>query len=50
LYDDIKSGGRVIDRHIARMLVLTHEHEGFHVEVGTTLFSLFSLKVQTYHV
>jgi len=34
LYDDIASGKRTITRNIARMLVITLEHEGFHVEVG----------------
>ncbi|EGO00865.1 hypothetical protein SERLA73DRAFT_105312 [Serpula lacrymans var. lacrymans S7.3] len=38
LYDDIKSGKRTINRHIARMLVMTLEHEGFHVE--TLLYML----------
>jgi formylglycine-generating enzyme required for sulfatase activity len=38
LYDDLASGKRTINRNIARMLVLTLEHEGFHVE--TLLYML----------
>lgn len=33
LYDDLESGKRNLTRNIARTLVMTHEHEGFHVEV-----------------
>lgn len=33
LYDDLSSKKRSINRNIARMLVMTLEHEGFHVEV-----------------
>lgn len=32
LYDDIATGKRVLTRNIARTLVMTHEHEGWHVE------------------
>jgi len=34
LYDDLSSGKQSLTRNIARMLVMAHEHEGFHVEVG----------------
>jgi hypothetical protein len=33
LYDHLESGKRTINRRVARMLVMTFEHEGFHVEV-----------------
>ena len=33
LYDDLSSKRRSINRNIARMLVMTLEHEGFHIEV-----------------
>lgn len=33
LYADLESGKRQLNRQLARMLVMTHEHEGFHVEV-----------------
>ncbi|KAL0577746.1 hypothetical protein V5O48_004240 [Marasmius crinis-equi] len=38
LYDDLTSGKRELTRNIARTLVMTHEHEGFHVE--TLLYML----------
>ncbi|KAF8895713.1 C-type lectin protein [Gymnopilus junonius] len=38
LYDDLASGKRQLTRNIARTLVMTHEHEGFHVE--TLLYML----------
>ncbi|KIM72320.1 hypothetical protein PILCRDRAFT_99370 [Piloderma croceum F 1598] len=38
LYDDLESGKRIINRRVARMLVMTFEHEGFHVE--TLLYML----------
>ena len=37
LYDDFQTGKRTINRHIARMLAMTHEHEGWHVEVSNTV-------------
>ncbi|KAF7965756.1 hypothetical protein HWV62_42004 [Athelia sp. TMB] len=36
LYADLESGKRQISRQVARMLVMTHEHEGFHVERAGT--------------
>jgi len=42
LYDDLASGKRKITRDVGRMLAMTHEHEGWHVEVSTG-FSLFTL-------
>jgi L-histidine Nalpha-methyltransferase / hercynylcysteine S-oxide synthase len=33
LYDELLSGKREATRNIARTLVMTLEHEGFHVEV-----------------
>ncbi|KIK98122.1 hypothetical protein PAXRUDRAFT_134897 [Paxillus rubicundulus Ve08.2h10] len=38
LYKDLQSGTRTPNRHIARMLAMTHEHEGWHVE--TLLYML----------
>lgn len=38
LYDDLQTGKRTLNRHVARMLVLTHEHESWHVE--TLLYML----------
>ncbi|KAI6046415.1 C-type lectin protein [Pisolithus marmoratus] len=38
LYDDFQNGNRKRNRHIARMLAMTHEHEGWHVE--TLLYML----------
>ncbi|KAJ7287326.1 C-type lectin protein [Mycena rebaudengoi] len=38
LYEDITNGKRPLTRNIARTLVMTHEHEGFHVE--TLLYML----------
>lgn len=34
LYNDLATGKRGLTRNIARTLVATHEHEGFHVEVS----------------
>src|SRR5258707_5088017 len=36
LYEDLATGKRTLTRAIARMLFMTHEHEGFHSEVGTS--------------
>lgn len=33
LYDDVDAGKRVLDRTLARVLQMTLEHEGFHIEV-----------------
>lgn len=33
LYDDVAAGRRKLNRHVARMLAMTLEHEGWHVEV-----------------
>ncbi|KAF8971063.1 C-type lectin protein [Flammula alnicola] len=38
LYDDLATGKLALTRNIARMLVMTHEHEAFHVE--TLLYML----------
>ncbi|THU89377.1 hypothetical protein K435DRAFT_802795 [Dendrothele bispora CBS 962.96] len=38
LYADLNSGKRTLTRNIARTLVMTHEHEGFHIE--TLLYML----------
>uniref|UniRef100_A0A8H7Y2K3 Uncharacterized protein n=1 Tax=Psilocybe cubensis TaxID=181762 RepID=A0A8H7Y2K3_PSICU len=38
LYDDLATGKRTLTRNIARTLVMTYEHEGFHVE--TLLYML----------
>ncbi|KAJ7188576.1 C-type lectin protein [Mycena filopes] len=38
LYDDLSNGKQPLTRNIARTLVMTHEHEGFHVE--TLLYML----------
>ncbi|KAG5644703.1 hypothetical protein DXG03_007926 [Asterophora parasitica] len=38
LYDDLQTGKRTLTRNIARTLVMTHEHEGFHIE--TLLYML----------
>jgi L-histidine Nalpha-methyltransferase / hercynylcysteine S-oxide synthase len=37
LYDDLSSGKQVLTRNIARTLVMTLEHEGFHIEVRSLL-------------
>jgi hypothetical protein len=37
LYDDIESGKRPLTRRVARVLMLTLEHEGFHAEVHLIL-------------
>lgn len=34
LYHELETGKRALTRNIARTLVMTHEHEGWHVEVG----------------
>ncbi|TFK52328.1 DUF323 domain-containing protein [Heliocybe sulcata] len=39
LYDDIESGAVKMTRKIGRVLFMTHEHEGFHIE--TLLYMLF---------
>lgn len=43
LYDDFASGKRKISRSVGRMLAMTLEHEGWHVEVSTVIsfFALF---------
>jgi hypothetical protein len=33
VYDEIQSGSRHLTRSLARTLMMTLEHEGFHVEV-----------------
>ncbi|KAI9571718.1 C-type lectin protein [Boletus coccyginus] len=38
LYDDVAAGRRTLNRHVARMLAMTLEHEGWHVE--TLLYML----------
>ncbi|KAF9240387.1 C-type lectin protein [Melanogaster broomeanus] len=38
LYEDFETGARTLNRHVARMLAMTHEHEGWHVE--TLLYML----------
>jgi hypothetical protein len=38
LYKDLSSGNQPLTRNIARTLVMTLEHEGFHVEVGSLPF------------
>ncbi|KAF9453967.1 hypothetical protein P691DRAFT_657395 [Macrolepiota fuliginosa MF-IS2] len=38
LYHDLETGKRVLTRNIARTLVMTHEHEGWHIE--TLLYML----------
>ena len=35
VYDDLDTGKRVWNRSIGRVLHMTFEHEGFHIEVGT---------------
>lgn len=34
LFEDLENGTRTITRRIARVLVMTLEHEGFHIEVS----------------
>lgn len=34
LYHDLEIGRRKLTRNIARTLVMTHEHEGWHIEVS----------------
>lgn len=34
LYHELATGKRTLTRNIARTLVMTHEHEGWHVEVS----------------
>ena len=36
LYRDLEDGRQSLTRHIARMLVMTIEHESFHLEVSFT--------------
>jgi hypothetical protein len=38
LYHDLATGKRALTRNIARTLVMTHEHEGFHIEVSVFRF------------
>ncbi|KAG8221369.1 C-type lectin protein [Butyriboletus roseoflavus] len=38
VYDDVAAGRRTLNRHVARMLAMTLEHEGWHVE--TLLYML----------
>ena len=42
LYDSIESGEMVISRRVARVLQMTIEHEGFHVEVSFSLLVILS--------
>ena len=37
VYDDIDAGRRKLDRTLARVLQMTLEHEGFHIEVTDAL-------------
>lgn len=37
LYDDLDAGRRRISRRIARVLQMTLEHEGFHIEASRSL-------------
>lgn len=39
LYDELATGKRALSRTVARMLFMTHEHEGFHVEVDMIILS-----------
>ena len=55
LYEDVASGKRALSRNIARTLVMTYEHEGFHVEVRiltsfTTAMSLMPTPIPDYPV
>lgn len=43
LYHELESGTRILTRNIARTLVMTLEHEGFHIEVCMELLSDFRL-------
>jgi len=45
LYDDIATYRRVLTRNLARTLVMTYEHEGFHVEVNLILSSFFLILI-----
>ena len=42
LYHELATGKRALTRNIARTLVMTHEHEGWHVEVSD-FFQISSL-------
>jgi hypothetical protein len=42
LYDDLRTGKRALTRNIARTLVTTLEHEGFHVEVLSFIIVMIS--------
>lgn len=44
LYHELATGKRALTRNIARTLVMTHEHEGWHVEVSD-FFSNFFINV-----
>ena len=39
-YEDVAAGRRTLDRHVGRMLAMTLEHEGWHVEVRS-LYAVF---------
>lgn len=39
LYEDLANGKQALTRNVARTLVMTLEHEGFHVEVGSPPYS-----------
>lgn len=41
LYDDLASGKRKINRNIGRMLAMTLEHEGWHIEVSIICLYLY---------
>ena len=41
LYHDLATGQRTLTRNIARTLVMTNEHEGFHIEVSGFFFNFF---------
>lgn len=43
VYDDLDTGKRVWNRSIGRVLHMTFEHEGFHIEVGTLWFVLWHI-------
>ncbi|KAJ7209660.1 DUF323 domain-containing protein [Mycena pura] len=48
LYDDIDGGKRALTRNIARTLVMTLEHEGFHVEVRSNTLTLSRKVLRSY--
>jgi hypothetical protein len=49
LYDDFASGKRKINRNVGRMLAMTLEHEGWHVEVSTVL-SFFACSLPEFNM